>query len=89
MQFHHNHVALGKLPETPKLFIEVSGVKCQALLDSGASVSLISEITFNKCSNPILRTVDLRKLQTANGSKMNLVAEVCLEISTGGLRSSQ
>ena len=43
----------------------------------------------NKCSNPISRTQNARKLLTATGDEINMVAEVCLEISIGGLQCSQ
>ena len=88
IQFDQDFVALCKSAETPKLPVEVGKVRCQALLDSGASVSLISENMSIKCSNPISRTQNARKLLTATGEEINIVEEVFLELSIGGLQCS-
>ena len=59
----------------------MGGVKCSALLDSGASASLISNHIFNKCSNNLSSNVNSRELITATGNQMNLLGEASLEIS--------
>ena len=81
--FHKDHVALFKSVETPKIYLKVGGVKCSALLDSGANVSLISDHIFNKCSNNISSNVNSMELITATGNQMNLLGEARLEISIG------
>ena len=59
----------------------MGGVKCSALLDSGASASLISNHNFNKCINNLSSNVNSRELITATENQMNLLGEASLEIS--------
>ena len=70
------------------MIAKIEGVECKIMLDSGSSVSLISNTIFRRVKN-IIPTPAEQLLFTATGIKMQSIGEVELEISIGKFRSTQ
>ncbi len=62
----------------------VSNVACNALIDTGASVCLISEDLWSRLGKPSLDTTDTT-LQTADGSPLNVLGHVKLDFKLSSL----
>ena len=63
---------------------EIEGVECKIMLDSGSSVSLISNTIFRRVKDIIPSPAE-QLLLTATGNKMQSVGEAELEITIGKL----
>ena len=85
---NRDFVALCKSSESLHLVARIEGILCNTMLDSGSTISLLSENVFKKMS--LRNSVPAKQsLITASGNLMDVIAETELEISIGDLQSSQ
>ena len=81
-------VALCKPVKPMYIVAEIEGVECKIILDSGSSVSLISNTIFRTVKDIIPSPAE-QLLLTAPGNKMQSLGEADLEITIGKFRSPQ
>ena len=64
--------------KSPKQTLQVNGVTCRFLLDTGASVNVLDEATYQKLGKPFLERSDTPRLVPYGGGKRLKVAGSCV-----------
>ncbi|XP_071141135.1 uncharacterized protein [Mytilus edulis] len=78
-------IGVNKLANEAGMFIEakVNGCKAKMLIDTGATVSLISKKMFDSMKSQVLSPMD-REILTANGSPLILFGKTIIDIDLNG-----
>ncbi|CAG2193408.1 unnamed protein product [Mytilus edulis] len=78
-------IGVNKLANEAGMFIEakVNGCKAKMLIDTGATVSLISKKMFDSMKSQVLSPMD-REILTANGSPLILFGKLLIDIDLNG-----